>query len=119
MKFIYTILIALVFIPFLEKPQPKTTGFKNQLSIVHQSNIEDSIQIKALNVLEKRCNICHRKKNPFRVFKEKNMNKNAEKIYKQVFVLKRMPKDGSKLSQSESDALIRWLESIKNKVTKS
>jgi len=62
------------------------------------------------NLLETKCNSCHRKKNPFMVFNKKNMNKRAKIIYDQVFVKKRMPK-GSKLSDSESALLKNWLES--------
>jgi len=72
----------------------------------------DSLKLKALSVLELRCNSCHRKQNPFKVFKERNMNKYAAKVYQQVFVLKRMPGDGSKLSESEKKLLLTWLDAI-------
>ncbi|QSE98796.1 hypothetical protein [Fulvivirga lutea] len=72
--------------------------------------INTTLSAEVMSLLEAKCNSCHRKKNPFMVFTKKNMNKRAGKIYKQVFVKKRMPK-GSKLSYSESELLKAWLES--------
>jgi len=78
----------------------------------------DPIHSKALEVLEQRCNTCHRKQNPFRIFKEKNLEKYAPLIYQQVFELKRMPKDGSTLSQSEQEALLDLIEMAKSRKEK-
>lgn len=63
-------------------------------------------------ILKTKCNVCHRKKNPFRVFSLKNMDKNAKRIYKQVFVFQRMPKgDKVKLTDEDLETLKHWLKS--------
>jgi len=70
----------------------------------------NTLQREALEILQTKCNICHRKQNPLMVFKEKNMSKRAKKIYKQVFIEKRMPKgDEIRLSNEEYIALEKWL----------
>jgi uncharacterized membrane protein len=71
----------------------------------------DPVHLKkeALTVLETKCNVCHRKQNPFRVFKEKNMERFASKIHEQVFIKKRMPKAGQSLTDKESKTLKTWL----------
>ena len=67
---------------------------------------------EALEVLVTQCNVCHRKKNPFMVFKAKNMSKRAERIYRAVFVEKRMPKGTeNRLTEVESQKLKNWLVS--------
>ncbi|MEQ8927390.1 MAG: hypothetical protein RLO81_16335 [Fulvivirga sp.] len=74
------------------------------------SVINPSISEEVINLLEAKCNSCHKKQNPFMVFTNRNVNKRANKIYEQVFVKKRMPK-GGKLSDSESELLKNWLKS--------
>lgn len=75
---------------------------------------EDDKQ-KALLVLREKCNVCHVRNNPFRVFKEKNMERNAKDIYKQVFVKGRMPLGGEvKLTGEERETLKRWVEATIN-----
>lgn len=69
----------------------------------------DSLKREALTVLQNRCNVCHRTENPGKVFTRDNMNKLAPKIYKQVFVKRRMPKKG-KLTEEERKALFEWLK---------
>ncbi len=79
-------------------------------SVYQSPNNTDPIQKQALEILETKCNVCHRKQNPFKVFNSKNMNRHASKIYTQVFVKKRMPKgDKVKLSNEEYDTLKKWL----------
>lgn len=63
---------------------------------------------KALLVLKARCNTCHRRHNPLRIFNRKNMDKNATRIYEQIFVRARMPK-GQKLNKQEITILKDWL----------
>lgn len=64
----------------------------------------------AFQILDTKCNACHRKQNPFMVFSEKNMVKRAPKIYKMVFVERRMPKgDEIKLTSEEYTTLEKWL----------
>lgn len=76
---------------------------------------ENPIKEKALTILQNKCNVCHEKKNPFMVFKLKNMDKRSKKIYNQVFLKKRMPKgDNIKLTTRESQELLTWINSTKN-----
>ncbi|MEM6262416.1 MAG: hypothetical protein AAGI38_07910 [Bacteroidota bacterium] len=66
---------------------------------------------RAFTILDAKCNVCHRKQNPFRVFSLKNMEKNAKRIHEQVFLKQRMPKgDEIKLTQAEYRTLEAWLE---------
>ncbi|MEM6630652.1 MAG: hypothetical protein AAF694_13315 [Bacteroidota bacterium] len=75
-------------------------------------NLERDLKEQALEVLDTKCNICHRRQNPFKVFSLKNMNKHAAKIYEQVFLKQRMPKgDAIKLTEEEAQILIEWLKS--------
>lgn len=74
--------------------------------------IETQVELKAkaLEILESHCNVCHKKQNPFMVFKAKNMSKRAGRIYKAVFVQRRMPKgDQYDLSEEEADQLKKWI----------
>jgi len=76
------------------------------------SSSEFKLKQAAFEVLKSKCNLCHRKKNPSRVFSLKNMDKNAKRIYKQVFVFQRMPKgDKVKLTGEELETLKHWLKS--------
>lgn len=71
----------------------------------------DDVKARALVVLEQKCNVCHAKKNPRKMFTPATMSLHAEKIYKQVFVKRRMPKgDAVRLSAQEEAALLQWLE---------
>lgn len=82
------------------------------LSAVHTAHAtpEDDKQ-KALLVLQTKCNVCHVRNNPFRIFKERNMERNAKDIYKQVFVKGRMPLGGDvKLTGEERETLKKWVE---------
>ena len=81
----------------------------------------EGLEIKALSdlktdafkILQTKCNVCHRVKNPGKVFTLNNMSSLAPKIYKQVFIKKRMPKNGAKLTEAEKQTLLNWLETIK------
>ena len=67
---------------------------------------------EVFEILNSKCNACHRKQNPFKLFSLKNMDKNAPKIYQQVFIKQRMPKgDKVKLTDQESLTLKKWLKS--------
>jgi len=70
----------------------------------------DDLKTEALNILNTKCNTCHRKQNPFMLFNERNMVKRAPKIHYQVFVARRMPK-GNKISLTteEYTTLKNWL----------
>ncbi|AYB35300.1 hypothetical protein [Chryseolinea soli] len=72
---------------------------------------DDTVKDQALMILQGKCNVCHERQNPGKVFTVSNMETHAPKIYKQVFVKQRMPRGNViKLSQEEKDTLLRWLE---------
>lgn len=74
---------------------------------------KEELKKEALKILELKCNVCHKKQNPFMVFKEKNMEKRAPKINQMVFIERRMPKgDEIKLSKEEYTQLKNWLASL-------
>ncbi len=71
----------------------------------------DPLKEQAFEVLATKCNVCHRRQNPFMVFKLNNMDKRAPRIYRAVFVQKRMPKgDDIRLTSEEYAALEQWLK---------
>ncbi|KXX66862.1 hypothetical protein [Flammeovirga sp. SJP92] len=81
--------------------------------IVPSINGDHELQMQALSILQNKCNTCHRKRNPFMIFSQKNMNKRAPKIKKQVFELGRMPKeDGTPLTEAEYSTLQKWIDSL-------
>ncbi len=70
----------------------------------------DDLKKAAFDILDTKCNVCHRKQNPLMVFKEKNMEKRAPRIYRAVFVDRRMPKgDDIRLTNEEAATLQKWL----------
>lgn len=76
----------------------------------HSPTIRDPLKQEVFNILDTKCNVCHRKRMPFMVFSEKNMTKRASRIYRMVFVEKRMPKGNEiRLSTDESTKLKQWL----------
>lgn len=73
--------------------------------------VESDAKQAAFQILKTKCNVCHKKKNPFKIFSWKNMERHAKKIHKQVFVYRRMPKgDSIKLSEKEYQTLRNWLD---------
>ena len=69
-----------------------------------------SLKAQAFEILETKCNICHKRQNPFMIFTMKNMDKRAEKINEQVIETRRMPKgDEIKLTTEEYSLLKNWL----------
>lgn len=77
-----------------------------------ESKPDPALKQAAFDILKTKCNVCHRKKNPFKIFSLKNMDKHAPKIYKQVFVYQRMPKGNEiKLTPEEYQTLKNWLTS--------
>lgn len=84
-----------------------TTG---QNEVAHNASFEP-LKEQAFSILDAKCNVCHRKQNPFMVFKLGNMDKRAERIYRAVFVQKRMPKgDDIRLTAEEYATLEQWLK---------
>lgn len=87
----------------------------NKLIIAHSStSFTQDAKGKVFQILDNKCNVCHRKRNKRRVFTTENMNTLANDIYKQVFIKKRMPK-GNKimLSANEYQDLLTWISSPK------
>jgi uncharacterized membrane protein len=68
----------------------------------------DDAKSAALQVLQLKCNTCHVRQNPGKVFTPSNMNTLASKINEQVFVKKRMPR-GKRLTNEEYTTLQTWL----------
>lgn len=95
---------SILFVDFTIKPEIVSSDIEFFLSP------EDDLGKAVMEILEIKCNVCHRKQNPFMVFKEKNLSKRAEKIYKMVFTERRMPKgDQVRLSTGEYSKLEKWL----------
>lgn len=94
----------------------KTVFASNSENHLPNSNLptgKEELKKDALQILELKCNVCHKKQNPFMVFKEKNMEKRAPKINQMVFIERRMPKgDEIKLSKEEYIQLKNWLASL-------
>lgn len=80
---------------------------KGEESNNHKEN--NNLKKRALTVLQNKCNGCHRAQNPGKVFTRDNMERLAPKIYKQVFIKKRMSKNG-KLTEEERQVLFEWLK---------
>lgn len=102
---LFAILIVIAIIPsfrLAELPQPK--------KVLLDEEVVDMKQV-AFQILNTKCNVCHRRKNPFMVFSMKNMERRAAKIYKQVIITKRMPKGNQiKLTNEEYTRLKQWLQ---------
>lgn len=78
-----------------------------------QTSDPSAQQKAAFEVLEQHCNECHRKDRPRRVFTLDNMTDFAPKIYRQVFVAKRMPKgkeQRERMTPEELETLRIWVE---------
>ncbi|MEO9964183.1 MAG: hypothetical protein ABJF11_00250 [Reichenbachiella sp.] len=85
------------------------TAYKAREEVVISFSMGNNLQSSAFNILENKCNTCHRKSNPFMVFNQRNMGKRAARIYKAVFLEQRMPKGESDLSKEEYSLLKEWL----------
>jgi uncharacterized membrane protein len=77
----------------------------------NQAVYDSPVRDNALKVLVEKCNVCHRRQNPRKVFTETNMDELAPAVYRQVFVKKRMPRGNTiKLTEAEQQALLDWLK---------
>ena len=87
----------------------------NELTELYVSrNYYRSPSEKAFQILDNKCNVCHRKRNKKRVFTSDNMNTWVNDIYKQVFIKKRMPKGKKiKLTSNEYQELLTWISFTK------
>jgi uncharacterized membrane protein len=103
-KFIKSIMIILL----IGSCYSFQSGSNAQTSDLHQAS---DLKTKALTILQTKCNVCHQTRNPRKVFTHDNMGIYAAKIYKQVFVKRRMPKgDEIKLTAQEEQVLMSWLQ---------
>ena len=108
LKTIVVIWIGILLAALILINQSKGEASKQPLTNTSLNN--DTLKRAAFQVLETKCNVCHRKQNPFMVFKEKNLEKRAPKIYQMVFVERKMPKgDEIKLTNEEYATLEKWL----------
>jgi len=111
-------LYRFIFFGVLISQLPLFTAFstaEQRIEEVINLELTDTIDLKkqVFHILDLKCNACHRKQNPFRVFSLKNMERHAARIYKQVFVLRRMPKgNGIILTEQEYQTLKRWLKTL-------
>jgi len=109
-RFITTVLLGMLtaglilFSPFNSHPAPPDQNHR-------QPSVSDEVLKKEVfKILDMKCNVCHRKQNPFMVFKEKNISKRAKKIYQMVFIERRMPKGNEiQLTIEEYNKLKKWL----------
>lgn len=68
---------------------------------------------KAFSILDNKCNVCHVKQNPDKVFSKANMDIYAKAINRQVFIWRRMPKGSDiKLNAEEKKLLKTWIQSV-------
>ena len=73
---------------------------------------QEDLKVASFSILKAKCNVCHVKQHPRKVFTLDNMEELAPKIYKQVFVKKRMPKGKNiTLTQEERQTLKQWIQS--------
>mgnify|MGYP006293983061 CR=1 FL=1 len=99
-------LLLLVNLVFAEQLKPNQEREIMAFSNAHNEQLE----ARVIKILDSKCNICHRKQNPFMVFNERNMKRRAEKINRMVFKEKRMPKGNEiRLSNEEYATLEAWL----------
>lgn len=71
----------------------------------------ENLKRESLNILVAKCNTCHKKQNPLMVFNERNMSKRAKKIYRMVFIERKMPKGKEiRLTNEEYFTLEKWLK---------
>lgn len=105
--------IILTFIFLLSSPVSDIGISTNNKEIFLNDHSLNDLNIKALEVLELKCNPCHILENKGSVFTMDNMEKSAKRIYKQVFVTQKMPKgDMVILTDTEKQILLDWLNPL-------
>ncbi len=96
--------VCLVLLPPLSAISDSATGADIALAS------GAGLQKATLEILDTKCNACHRRQNPFMVFNERNMVRRAARIYKAVFLERKMPKGTKvKLTSEEYATLEKWL----------
>ena len=86
------------------------SGFSLKETVSYADESYENLKQEVFEILDSKCNVCHRRKNPFMIFKLKNMEKRAEKIDKAVFKERRMPKGNDiRLTDEEYSKMKNWL----------
>ncbi len=100
--FLFTTLLVLPSATIESSPPPPS---------FHEYEVSDQIVEKAFLILQTKCNDCHGQKKKNAILTKENMNQFAEKINKQVFIKKKMPKgDEIKLTEEELGVLKNWVD---------
>jgi len=112
LAFLLPLLTVLLMLPLIIRQAPELIHAAEHSSIFIS---RDSLKHKAFSVLDTKCNVCHRKQNPFMVFSIKNMDRRAIRIDQQVFANQRMHK-GKRitLTPEEYQILSTWITSTKH-----
>jgi hypothetical protein len=81
---------------------PLSANSRDTYASIKPNNVIDELYVsnylinnprdKAFQILDNKCNVCHRKRNKRRVFTAENMDTWANDIYKQVFVKNECPR---------------------------
>ena len=112
--------IAILWLGILTAGFILLTAFHQSSEIIQEDHSllldsDDVLKKEAFEILDTKCNVCHKKQNPFMVFNLKNMEKRAPRIYKMVFIERRMPKGNEiRLTNEEYSTFKKWLLTQKN-----
>lgn len=80
--------------------------------VLEETTQHSKVKLMAFEVLQTKCNTCHKWINPSKVFTLDNMDDFSQLIHKQVFVFKRMPKGRKrkqKMREEEYQILKIWI----------
>ena len=89
------------------------SGLNSKESYIPIIKSNPALKLEVFEILNSKCNVCHRWQNPFMVFKLKNMENRAKKINRMVFIERRMPKGNKiKLTSEEYTRLKNWLSTL-------
>lgn len=109
-RFITTLWLGIIIAGLILLSAFDTTTEDTNHTLLKLSTSNETLKKQAFRILETKCNTCHRKQNPFMVFKEKNIPKRAKKIYQMVYIKRRMPKGNEvRLTNEEYNQLKKWL----------
>ncbi len=89
---------------------PRHSQNHNDRSYTANAYEQNELTQETLTLLQNKCNVCHKRRNPRKVFTRENMEDLAPKIYKQVIMKKRMPRGkNNQLTAKEYALLEKWL----------
>ena len=110
MKILFILGFTAVSLTVISPMKSKSLGTKK----TYPPSNHNVIKIKAFEILNTKCNICHVKQNKKKIFTLKNMDIFAAKVEEQVFIKKRMPRGKkNKLTDKEYQQLSTWIKSLK------